>query len=129
MAFFRVQNNRSTTLNQRPLPSSLLEGQTAVNLNHDSPGLFFKTTTGALAKAGPVAISATEPTLAGHDSYSTGEMWLDTVTNTLRIWDGTAWVGVESAVGVTTTFIPPTSPTGLGSGAVWNNNGTLNIVS
>jgi hypothetical protein len=124
---FQVQDNRSSTLNQRPLPNSLLDGQTAINYNNDSPGLFFRTSTGALVKAGPVAIGATAPTTAGWTSYSTGEMWLDTTSNILKIWDGTAWV---STVGSTSTvIIPPTSSTGLPSGALWNNNGTLSIVS
>lgn len=126
---FQVQDNRSETLNQRPLPSSLLNGQTAINYNNDSPGLFFRTSTGALVKAGPVAISATAPTTAGWTNYSTGEMWLDTATNGLKIWDGTQWVGVVSTSAAATTFIPPTSSTGLPSGAVWNNAGTLSIVS
>ena len=124
---FQVQDNRSETLNQRPLPNTLLDGQTAINYNNDSPGLFFRTSTGALVKAGPVAISATAPTTAGWTSYSTGEMWLDTTTNTLKIWSGTDWLSTAAATA--TTFVPPTSSTGLPSGAVWNNNGTLSIVS
>ena len=122
---FQVQDNRSETLNQRPLPNTLLDGQTAINFNNDSPGLFFRTSTGALVKAGPVAISATAPTTVGWTSYSTGEMWLDSTSNILKIWDGTAWV---STVGSTSTvIIPPTSATGLPTGALWNNNGTLSI--
>ena len=126
---FKVQDNRSDTVNQRPKPSSLLDGQTAINYNDASPGLFFSTDAGALVKAGPVAISATQPVLEGWQTRSVGEMWLDTTTNTLKIWSGTEWVGVVSSSAAATRFIPPTSSTGLPSGAVWNNNGTLSIVS
>jgi len=125
---FKVQDNRSDTLNQRPRPDSLLAGQTAINFNNDSPGLFFSTDAGALVKAGPVAISATTPTLEGWQTRSVGEMWLDTSNNTLKIWSGADWVSVVGAGTVSETFIPPTTDNGLPSGAVWNNNGALSIV-
>ncbi len=124
---FQVQDNRSETLNQRPLPNTLLDGQTAINFNNDSPGLFFSTSTGALVKAGPVAVGATAPAPTGWTSYSTGEMWLDTSTNVLKVWSGSTWVSVVGAT--STVIIPPTSSAGLPSGALWNNNGTLSIAS
>ena len=124
---FQVQDNRSNTLDKRPLPNSLLDGQTAINYNNGSPGLFFRTSSGALAKVGPVAIGATAPVPNGWESLSVGEMWLDTNVNVLKVYDGTNWVATTAAT--TTTFIPPTSSAGLPSGAVWNNNGTLSIVS
>jgi hypothetical protein len=125
---FKVQDNRSNTVNQRPRPDSLLDGQTAINYNDASPGLFFSTEAGALIKAGPVAVSATQPVLAGWQTRSVGEMWLDTSNNTLRIWSGINWITVVGAGTATQTFIPPTSSAGLPSGAVWNNNGTFSIV-
>ena len=124
---FQVQDNRSETLNQRPLPTSLLDGQTAINYNNSSPGLFFRTNTGALVKVGPVTVSATAPATAGWTSYSTGEMWLDTDDNTLKVWSGTAWLGVQAAS--PQVIIPPTTSAGLPNGALWNNNGTPTIVS
>jgi hypothetical protein len=125
---FQVQDNRSSTLNQRPLPSSLLDGQTAINYNNDSPGLFFRTTTGALVKVGPTVVSATQPVLSGWTTKSVGEMWFNTSTNTLNIWTGLGWTSVVGAGTVSQTFKPPTSSAGLPSGAVWNNNGTLALV-
>jgi hypothetical protein len=125
---FRVQDNRSDTVNQRPKPDSLLDGQTAINYNDASPGLFFSTSAGALIKAGPVAISATQPVLEGWQTRSVGEMWLDTGDNSLKIWSGTNWISVASTLAVATTFVPPTTDSGLPSGAVWNNNGSLSIV-
>ena len=124
---FQVQDNRSETQDRRPLPTSLLAGQTAINYNNQSPGLFFNTSTGALVKAGPVAMSPTPPTLetGGHNSYSVGEMWLDTTGNHLKIWNGSEWTTVVGTA--SNLFIPPTSATGLPSGALWNNSGTLSI--
>jgi hypothetical protein len=125
---FKVQDNRSDTVNQRPKPSSLLDGQTAINYNDASPGLFFSTDAGALVKAGPVAISATQPVLEGWQTRSVGEMWLDTSNNSLKIWSGTNWISVVGAGTVSETFIPPTTDDNLPPGAVWNNNGALSIV-
>jgi len=125
---FQVQDNRSSTLNLRPLPQSLLDGQTAINYNNDSPGLYFRTTTGALVKVGPTAVSPTQPVLAGWTTRSVGEMWFDTSNNSLKIWSGLGWISVVGAGTLAQTFKPPTSSAGLPSGAVWNNNGTLSLV-
>ncbi len=125
---FKVQDNRSDTLNQRPQPDSLLDGQTAINFNNDSPGLFFSTSAGALIKAGPVAISPTQPVLEGWQTRSVGEMWLDTSDNTLKIWSGSDWISVVGAGTAAQVFVPPTTDDNLPSGAVWNNNGALSIV-
>ena len=126
---FQVQDHRSNTLDKRPIPTTLLDGQTAINYNNQSPGLFFRTSTGALVKVGPTAVGATAPALeaTGFQSLSVGELWLDTNVNVLKVYDGTNWVATTAAT--TTTFIPPTSSAGLPSGAVWNNAGTLSIVS
>ncbi len=94
---FKVQDNRSETLNQRPRPDSLLDEQPAINFNDDSPGLFFRSNTGALIKAGPTAISPTAPELAGWQVRSVGEMWLDTANgNRLMVWNGVEWLVAEA---------------------------------
>ena len=127
---FQVQDNRSNTLDKRPQPNSLLDGQTAINYNNGSPGLFFRTSSGELAKVGPTAVGTSAPTPNGWETLSVGEMWLDTSPGLvcLKVWDGTQWVNVTTGT-YTNRFIPPTSSTGLPSGALWNNNGTLSIVS
>jgi hypothetical protein len=123
---FKVQDNRSETPNQRPQPESLLDGQTAINYHNTSPGLFFRTDSGALVKAGPIAIGSTAPQLAGWTAYSVGEMWLDTTSNIIKVWNGVNWVSTSAASAV--TFVPPTSIAGLPSGAIWNNNGNVQLV-
>ena len=75
---FTVQDYRTNTLGQRPNAGLLLDGQTAINYNSGSPGMFFKTDTGALVKVGPCAVGASEPPLAGTSSHSVGELWLRT---------------------------------------------------
>ena len=72
------------------------EGQIALNTEAASPGLFFKNSSGALVKVGPVHVGATAPNVspAGQSGNSTGEMWLDTSTtpNQLKTWNGSAFV-------------------------------------
>lgn len=103
----------------------------AVNYNQDSPGLFFKTDANTLIKVGPTFVGETEPQRQGWTALSEGEMWLDTSvagTPLLKVWTESGWVTVSAVLASTTVFIPPQSATGLPSGAVWNNSGTLAIV-
>lgn len=128
---FTVQHIRSGEFAKRPAPQDLASGQIAVNYNNDSPGLFFKTDTGTLIKVGPPHVGASAPQQQNWTERSVGEMWLDTTTPeapVLKVWTVSGWVSVSSAVQVSTVFIPPDSPTGLPSGAVWSNNGVLTIV-
>lgn len=128
---FTVQHIRSADYGKRPTPDTLAAGQLAVNYNSQSVGLFFKTDTGALVKVGPTAVGPNPPPQTNYLERSVGEMWLDTSTfpaPLLKVWLPSGWVTVSTEVTQTTTFIPPTSPTGLPTGAVWNNNGVLTIV-
>jgi hypothetical protein len=71
--------------------------QLAMNTEATSPGLFFKDSTGALVKVGPVHVGTTAPNATpasgGQTGNSLGEQWLDTSGSTLvfKVWDGTAW--------------------------------------
>jgi hypothetical protein len=91
-----LQHLRSSTANKRPTPGAMSEGQIALNTEAASPGLFFKNSSGALVKVGPVHVGATAPNVspAGQSGNSTGEMWLDTSTtpNQLKTWNGSAFV-------------------------------------
>jgi len=92
---YTVQHKRSGDINRRPLPTELEEGQVALNYNDDSPGMFFKTSSGLLVKAGPATISATAPVasdLVNYQNFAVGEIWIDSVTNTVSYWDGLAWI-------------------------------------
>lgn len=97
---FTVQHIRSTTADKRPVPADLVDGQIAVNLEASAPGLFFRTSTGTLVKAGPAYVSSTAPSPVNYTDLSVGETWLDTATAgtpLLKVWDGTAWVAVSGA--------------------------------
>lgn len=128
---FTVQHKRSGELSRRPDPAQLAPGQIAVNYNKESAGLFFKTDSGTLVKAGPVHIGALAPSLVGWNERSIGEMWLDISIPSvplLRVWTEAGWTTVSAAQITATVFVPPTSAAGLPSGAVWNNGGVLTIV-
>lgn len=95
-----IQHLRSATADKRPDPSALQVGQLSINYNTGSPGLFFKDSTGALIKAGPVHVGTTAPnaTAAGYAGNTVGEVWLDTTgaNYTIKIWDGSAWQNESS---------------------------------
>lgn len=91
---FTVQHIRTDEVERRPKPADLVEGQLAVNYNNTTPGIYFKTDTGNLVKAGPMFISAIEPVPNNYTPFLVGEMWLDTSKETpaLKVWDGLTWV-------------------------------------
>ncbi len=124
---FQVQDVRSNVLNKRPEPNSLLNGQTAINYNGLSPGLFFRTGEGNLAKVGPTLVSPIAPVAFGYEKYSKGEMWYDTLTNILKIWNGSAW----GTPGIDINIQPATrSSLGsviVGDGLLVSGNGTISL--
>ena len=87
---FTVQHIRTDEVERRPKPADLVEGQLAINYNSETPGIYFKTDTGSLVKAGPMFISAIEPVPNNYTPFLVGEMWLDTSKETpaLKVWDG-----------------------------------------
>ena len=95
---FTVQHKRSGDENRRPNPSTLEQGQVAVNYNNETPGMFFKNSVGGLVKVGPCAIGTAAPTPTNWTELCVGELWLDTSaspTNILRVWDGSTWLQVS----------------------------------
>jgi len=92
-----LQHLRSSTAHKRPTPAAMSDGQLAINTNADSPGLFFKDSTGALTKVGPVHVGTTAPNASpasgGETGNTVGEQWLDTTGGTyvFKVWDGSAW--------------------------------------
>lgn len=128
---FTVQHKRSSEANRRPKPTELEDGQLGINFNTTSPGIFFKTETGALIKAGPAHVGTAQPTQTNYGERSVGEMWFDTSSSPnalLKVWTGSSWDTVSASIAVATVFVPPGSAAGLPSGAVWNNGGNLQLV-
>ena len=130
---FTVQHKRSSMADKRPAPGDLVDGQLAVNLEASAPGIFFKTSSGTLVKAGPVFIDSAAPTPTNFTTLSVGEMWLDTSATeaVLKIWNGTEWQGVfgagqpweEVTVGSDTLIRPITD----GNDVVPNTNGGASL--
>jgi len=110
-----IQILRSIVFNKRPDPTLLLSGQPAVNLNAAEPGLFFADSTGtALFKVGPCSVGAAAPNTGavppGALGNTLGELWFDTGTSTLRIWNGTAWLPCIQSSSTGTAIVAPTAP-------------------
>jgi hypothetical protein len=104
-----LQHLRSSTADKRPTPAAMADGQLGVNTNAASPGVFFKTSTGTLIKAGPVHIGATAPNATpasgGATGNTIGEQWLDNSGSPaiLKTWNGTSWISSGTVTSVTGT--------------------------
>jgi hypothetical protein len=115
---FTVQHKRSAEENRRPNPKDLTTGQLAINYNAASPGLFFRTQSGTLIKAGPAEVGNIQPALENWTNYSKGEFWVDTsgVDARLRVWTGTRWENLTNFSEATSSLVPEASCTlALGS--------------
>ena len=103
----QIQSRRSSTVNDRPFPIRLGQGELAVNNHRTSPGLFFadqidSPNTG-LIKVGPVHVGSNAPNSspAGFTSLSTGETWLDTAsTHIFKVFDGSSFQSVKAVASV-----------------------------
>jgi len=90
-----IQILRNSGLGNRPDPTTLLQGQPAVNTNVEQPGLFFSDSVGdSLIKIGPAAVGESPPTL----EPSLGESWVQPNGEgpgvpMLWLFDGTNWRG------------------------------------
>lgn len=103
---FLVQHIRSGEFARRPQPLDLAPGQLAVNYNNDSPGLFFRTDSGALIKAGPAHVGNAAPVQINYTERSIGEQWVDTTdpqSPALRIYTEAGWQIVNVLDGTVTT--------------------------
>ena len=100
-----IQNLRSGTLDKRPDPANLANGQIAINYNEGDPAIYFKGDSGALIKVSPTYVGSTAPNASpatgGSSGNSTGETWFDTTTDTLKIYNGTQFVDVSGGGGAT----------------------------
>ena len=91
-----VQHIRSTEEGRRPRSSQLVEGQIAANVNDATPGIFLTTTEDNVVKIGPAHIGAEEP-LTLNSGLSKGELWYNTGTQSLNVYDGSNWKPSTSA--------------------------------
>ena len=103
----QIKTRRSSTLNDRPFPTRLGEGELALNNHSTSPGLFFADNVASpstgLIKVGPVHVGVTAPnsSAAGFTSSSKGETWLDTAsTEIFKIFDGSSFQTAKAVVSI-----------------------------
>ena len=103
----QIQTRRSSTLNDRPFPTRLGEGELALNNHSTSPGLFFADNVASpstgLIKVGPVHVGSSAPnsSAAGFTSLSKGETWLDTTsTEIFKIFDGSSFQTAKAVVSI-----------------------------
>ena len=80
----RLQQKRSSIAGRRPDASYLEPGELAVNTNAGDPGLYFEGNDGSIVKAGPTAVSVSEP--ASVVGYGNGENWFETGNKELNVW-------------------------------------------
>jgi hypothetical protein len=95
---FLVQHVRSGEYARRPQPLDLAPGQLAVNYNNDTPGVFFRTDSGELVKAGPAYVGTDAPPQINWTERSLGEMWLDTTNAlgpSLKVYTEAGWVAAN----------------------------------
>lgn len=87
----------SAIFEKRPLSTTILDAELAVNYHTNSVGVYLKDTLGKIRKVGPAHIGALPPTPINYTDLSNGELWIDTssVTPTLRYYDEStdAWLG------------------------------------
>ena len=92
MATTLVTKN-STVASKRPTAANLIVGELGLNVEATDPGLYFEDSAGNIRKIGGCHYGATAPnaTAAGQAGNSVGELWYDTATNLLKVWDGATW--------------------------------------
>jgi hypothetical protein len=105
---------RSSTASKRPTAAQLDIGELSLNYDANTSGVFFEDSAGNVRKIGPVEVSATAPNSApaGQSGNSLGELWYDTSSSALKIFNGTSFVVVGGGSGsYTASSNPPASPT------------------
>jgi len=115
----KLRQLRSAEPQKRPIPTSLEDGQLALNSNTTEPGLFFKDSNDELIKVGPVFIGSlapnSNPAVGGLSGNSVGEFWYDTSEESLKLWNGSVWIEITGNIGPGTSgngvIISNTAPT------------------
>jgi len=108
---------RSSAASKRPTAAQLDIGELSLNYDANTAGVFFEDSAGNVRKIGPVEVSTAAPnsTPAGQSGNSLGELWYDTGTTTLKIFNGSAFAAVgENSYAFSAT--PPASPS---QGDMW----------
>jgi hypothetical protein len=91
---------RSAILEKRPLSTSILDGELAINYHTDSVGVFLRDTSGKIRKIGPAHVGTLAPIPINYTDLSDGELWVDksTTTPVLRYYDASEDEWVSSSI-------------------------------
>jgi hypothetical protein len=119
---------RSSTASKRPTAAQLDIGELSLNYDASTAGVFFEDSAGAVRKIGPAEVSAAAPNAspAGSSGNSSGELWYDTSTNNLKIFNGTSFVVATATVAAagSDTQVQFNSTGSLAGSANFTFNGT-----
>ena len=118
---------KSSVANKRPLASSMVAGELALNSNSLSTGLFLLDSANNVIKVGPAAVGPSAPNIApaGSPGNSVGEFWYDTTNSALFVWDGFTWQATGGGNGTVTQI---TAGTGL-TGGIITTSGTIALAT
>jgi len=94
-------SKRSGNASDRPLVTTVQNGELAINFAAADNGLYFKDSVGDIRKITGTHYGTTAPnaTPAGETGNSVGEMWVNSSTSAyyLQVWDGGAWQKIGAA--------------------------------
>ena len=122
MASLSFKLKRSNIAHKRPDPDYIGYGELNINYNDVSGSLFFKDSAGNVRKVGPTEVGPTPPNSdpAGSAGNSSGELWYDTTSSTLKLWDSANWVPV----------VQEPAPASRSCARMWwNDNSNITIIN
>ena len=94
-------SKRSGNASDRPLVTTVQNGELAINFAAVDNGLYFKDSVGDIRKVTGTHYGTTAPnaTPAGETGNSVGEMWVDSSTSAyyLQVWTGSTWQKIGAA--------------------------------
>lgn len=94
-------SKRSGNASDRPLTTTVQNGELALNFAGAENGLYFKDSAGDIRKVTGTHYGSSAPnsTPAGETGNSEGETWVDSSTSAyyLSVWNGSAWQKVGAA--------------------------------
>ena len=107
---------RSNVQHKRPTNSQLQTGELSLNYQAQTPGLFVKNESGGIVKIGPCEVGSTFPNSspAGSSGNGLGEMWYDTGSNVVKVFNGSTFSPSLALAPVSST-----APTAKENGSLW----------